>query len=65
MSRNKTFKVVFSREYNINLPENCSDEYIVAAAFSELNVDLQWGHVWANKKDFNAEIIKDAKEDED
>ena len=63
MNKNKTFKVVFSREYNINLPENCSDEYVIAAAFSELNVDLQWGHITADKDNFDVELIKDVKDE--
>ena len=63
MSKSKPFKVIFSREYDIKLPENCSDEYVIAAAFSELNVDLQWGHITADKDNFDVKLIKEVKDE--
>ena len=55
----KKFKVNFTRQYEVELDENSSDEYIIKYAQSEMNSDMEFGFITADLDCFSAKIIKE------
>ena len=55
----KKFKVNFTRQYEIEVDEKTTEEYIIKLAQSEFNSDMEFGLVGVDSDCFSAKIIKE------
>ena len=55
----KKFKVNFTRQYEIEVDEKTTEEYIIKLAQSEFNSDMEFGLIGVDSDCFSAKIIKE------
>ena len=55
----KKFKVNFTRQYEIEVDEKATEEYIIKLAQSEFNSDMEFGLIGVDSDCFSAKIIKE------
>ena len=54
----KKFKVNFTRQYEVEVDEKATEEYIIKLAQSEFNSDMEFGLIGVDSDCFSAKIIK-------
>ena len=55
----KKFKVNFTRQYEVEVDEKATEEYIIKLAQSEFNSDMEFGLIGVDSDCFSAKIIKE------
>lgn len=53
----RKFIVNFTREYEVEVDEKATEEYVIKLAQSEFNSDMEFGLISANLDCFSAKII--------
>ena len=53
----KKFVVNFTRQYEVKVDEEATDEYIIKLAQSELNSDMEFGFISADLDCFSAKVV--------
>ena len=54
----KKFKVNFTRQYEIEVDEKATEEFIIKLAQSEFNSDMEFGFITTDLDCFSAKIIR-------
>lgn len=55
----KKFIVNFTRQYEVEIDEKVTEEYIIKLAQSEFNSDMEFGFISADLDCFSAKIIRE------
>ena len=55
----KKFIVNFTRQYEVEVDEEATEEYIIKLAQSEFNSDMEFGLIGVDSDCFSAKIIKE------
>ena len=55
----KKFVVNFIRQYEVEVDEKATEEYVIKLAQSEFNSDMEFGFISADLDCFSAKIIKE------
>ena len=55
----KKFVVNFTRQYEVEVDEKTTEEYIIKLAQSEFNSDMEFGLIGVDSDCFSAKIIKE------
>ena len=55
----RKFIVNFTREYEVEVDEKVTEEYIIKLAQSEFNSDMEFGFISADLDCFSAKIIRE------
>ena len=55
----KKFVINFTRQYEIEVDEKATEEYIIKLAQSEFNSDMEFGFISADLDCFSAKIIRE------
>ena len=55
----RKFVVNFTRQYEIEVDEKATEEYIIKLAQSEFNSDMEFGFISADLDCFSAKIIRE------
>ena len=55
----RKFVVNFTRQYEIEVDEKATEEYIIKLAQSEFNSDMEFGLIGVDSDCFSAKIIKE------
>ena len=53
----KKFVVSFTRQYEIEVDEKATEEYVIKLAQSEFNSDMEFGFITADLDCFSANVI--------
>ena len=53
----KKFKVNFTRQYEVEVDEKATEEYVIKLAQSEFNSDMEFGFITADLDCFSANVI--------
>lgn len=53
----KKFKVNFTRQYEVEIDEKATEEYIIKLAQSEFNSDMEFGFIGVDSDCFSAKIV--------
>lgn len=53
----RKFVINFTRQYEIEVDEKATEEYIIKLAQSEFNSDMEFGFINADSDCFSAEIV--------
>ena len=55
----RKFVVNFTRQYEIEVDEKATEEYIIKLAQSEFNSDIEFGFISADLDCFSAKIVRE------
>ena len=55
----RKFVINFTRQYEIEVDEKATEEYIIKLAQSEFNSDMEFGFISADLDCFSAKIIRE------
>ena len=55
----RKFKINFTRQYEVEVDEKATEEYIIKLAQSEFNSDMEFGLIGVDSDCFSAKIIKE------
>ena len=55
----RKFKINFTRQYEVEVDEKATEEYIIKLAQSEFNSDMEFGFIGVDSDCFSAKIIKE------
>ena len=55
----RKFVINFTRQYEIEVDEKATEEYIIKLAQSEFNSDMEFGLIGVDSDCFSAKIIKE------
>ena len=55
----RKFIINFTRQYEVEVDEKATEEYIIKLAQSEFNSDMEFGFISADSDCFSAKIIRE------
>lgn len=55
----KKFKVNFTRQYEVEVDEEATNEFVIKLAQSEFNSDMEFGFIRVDLDCFSAKIIRE------
>ena len=53
----RKFKINFTRQYEVEVDEKATEEYVIKLAQSEFNSDMEFGFITADLDCFSANVI--------